>query len=1603
MLILSSTSVFASNFLNYSGRLVNPNGSPVTGPVDLTLDLAYTNDTNTILCTKSIAAVPLVNGIFHLKLDFTCGSDPLNEVLLNAPVGETIAIRVTDTTPTPDKVYAFQAVYSVPYTKVAETTKKIGIKGTSVGQVLKWDGTEWVPGAAAASSGGTVTDITAGTGLSGGTITTSGTIAIANGGVTTTEIANGTIADVDISATAAITRAKLAGGTPNYVIVNNGAGQISEVQTLSLSQGGTGAVDALNARINLGLGSAALAGIGNAAGNVMQASDVPSCLPSQKLQMGVGPAYPWTCVSDVDTADTTKLPLAGGTMAGDINMDANKITDLAGPTDDGDAANKKYVDDTIAGSSYWTKTGNDLDYNAGKVGIGDSIRFKDSGTNYVELRAPSTVASSIAFTLPGIYGTSGQVLTTNGSGTLSWSTVATTSTTVGGDLTGTISAAEIAAGAIVDADINAGANIAQSKIAGLTTALSNKEPTITAPNNTTTYFRGDKTFQTLDTSVVPENGNLYFTDTRVRAATLTGFTTATTDVVAGDSVLTALGKLQGQIDASDTTLSNAVLKTGSTMTGPLILDADPTNVLGAATKQYVDNLIGSNGQWSENGTSIFYSAGKVGIGTNTPNANLEISNPGVSGSLDYNLIVKKTAVADANSSAVGILLSTEGAGSNGKVGVVHERTSSYGIGKLHFLLNSTTDYSNPTLANAKMTIQPDGNVGIGTSNPTTKLQVVGYDNTNPNVSLANTSALDVWNLDGGFNSTAQINFRADGHAGIPGIGAVIGYVNKSSTAAVGSLGDLVFGVKNDAADTSVIHALTIKRGGNVGIATSSPTSKLHVKDGGIQVQDAPVVGSTRPSFVDVQNGFETIKLHSKAGSAAGYVTAPTDDLYLGSGTIDQALTVKLDGKVGVGTVSPGVNFHVAGANGFPATSGTAQTGSFRVGTTVSQRVLDFGINGATSTAWMQATTMNSLGDKNNLAINPNGGFVGVGTKSPAQALQVKGAIAYETDNSSNYVSLRAPNSLAASYALTLPSAVGSAGQVLTTDAAGVLSWSTVATTSDLSTKEPTITAAGNTTTYWRGDKTWATLNTTIVPEGTNMYHTSARVMTSVLGGYTVGTAIPLATTDTVSEAFGKLEASLTAISTGAQWSKNGSSYYYNGGNVGIGTSTPGNKLDIVGGGIYIPSADGIMFHDHGTGNGADGDEGIYGSNAQVRIKANGGDVASFNAGGSVGIGTNSPLYKLDVAGNIRSTSQIFANGGTQSSPGFSFYSPEVASDTGMFNPSDGVLAFSTDGNERLRIYGANVGIGTTTPTSKLQVMTSANSAWAGHFQNDGTSGAHGLYVNLGASSDGTPFRVDKNGTSLLTLANNGNLGVGTNSPAAKLNIKAGTEGQSGPVTAMMIDGPNTPADPNSAQDIHWRFASAGSAIVRGYRGSTWDSYLQFMTNRLDGVNNSQLNVRMHINHDGKVGIGTTAPSELLDVNGNIIATAYLYTSDKRLKKNIETIQDPLKKVLALRGVNYEWKKDNNKSIGFIAQEVELIFPEAVKTSKTNGMKSVEYGNLVAPLLEAFKTSHTNHEARIKTVEAENKKLKNENEDLKKRLDRLEQLVMRNIASEKKRP
>lgn len=174
----------------------------------------------------------------------------------------------------------------------------------------------------------------------------------------------------------------------------------------------------------------------------------------------------------------------------------------------------------------------------------------------------------------------------------------------------------------------------------------------------------------------------------------------------------------------------------------------------------------------------------------------------------------------------------------------------------------------------------------------------------------------------------------------------------------------------------------------------------------------------------------------------------------------------------------------------------------------------------------------------------------------------------------------------------------------------------------------------------------------------------------------------------------------------------------------------------------------------------------------------------------------------------------------------------------------------------------------------------------------------------------------------------------------------------------------------------------------------------------DGTATGGTNVvkRMAIDNAGNVDI----ISGDLEFAGTAICSAAgcTSTSDARLKKDVEPLKDSLKKVLALSGVSYDWidieKYGDKHQIGFIAQELELLFPEVVYTDKDSGLKTVSYGQLVAPVIEAIKEHNQmieNNQAmyqtmqgRLEKVEREIASLKEENAELKARVEKLESLV-----------
>lgn len=87
--------------------------------------------------------------------------------------------------------------------------------------------------------------------------------------------------------------------------------------------------------------------------------------------------------------------------------------------------------------------------------------------------------------------------------------------------------------------------------------------------------------------------------------------------------------------------------------------------------------------------------------------------------------------------------------------------------------------------------------------------------------------------------------------------------------------------------------------------------------------------------------------------------------------------------------------------------------------------------------------------------------------------------------------------------------------------------------------------------------------------------------------------------------------------------------------------------------------------------------------------------------------------------------------------------------------------------------------------------------------------------------------------------------------------------------------------------------------------------------------------------------------------GLLTSTDYNSSSDKRLKKEIKTVDNALDKVIKLRGVAFTWKESDQKAIGLIAQEVQKVLPDVVNADET-GYLGVRYTNIIGVLVEAIK-------------------------------------------------
>jgi hypothetical protein len=375
----------------------------------------------------------------------------------------------------------------------------------------------------------------------------------------------------------------------------------------------------------------------------------------------------------------------------------------------------------------------------------------------------------------------------------------------------------------------------------------------------------------------------------------------------------------------------------------------------------------------------------------------------------------------------------------------------------------------------------------------------------------------------------------------------------------------------------------------------------------------------------------------------------------------------------------------------------------------------------------------------------------------------------------------------------------------------------------------------------------------------------------------------------------------------------------------------------------------------------------------------------YTSAGRLGNGTSTPSSKLHVefldAATTRGTSNSFIlsnNNGTAGNISGIAFPQIIVGGTSLFGAgiyahhvdrTSGArvtdLAFhtlNTTQAERMRITGAgNVGIGTSNPLTLLHVWggnVAAGSHGMVRFQTNDTSG-----INVGPS---LAFRGYSNGT---TTENTFGEIAGRKEAA-----DAGTRGylqfstNSGSVTEAMRITSNgyvyIGGIPVYATAWYLtKSLSAVSGYARGGHLSTTLTATQnndeltalrieptFVNGSYTGIQNNGLIVT-----SGNVGIGTATPAVKLDVVGDIYYTGVIAdVSDRRKKENIQSLgEEQLKKIHALRPVSFIMKGDGQTELGFIAQDVEAIYPELVRTT-SDGTKTMNYIGLTGPMVAAIK-------------------------------------------------
>jgi hypothetical protein len=249
-----------------------------------------------------------------------------------------------------------------------------------------------------------------------------------------------------------------------------------------------------------------------------------------------------------------------------------------------------------------------------------------------------------------------------------------------------------------------------------------------------------------------------------------------------------------------------------------------------------------------------------------------------------------------------------------------------------------------------------------------------------------------------------------------------------------------------------------------------------------------------------------------------------------------------------------------------------------------------------------------------------------------------------------------------------------------------------------------------------------------------------------------------------------------------------------------------------------------------------------------------------------------------------------------------------------------------------------------------------------------------FFVRDVTSGSRLPFRIRPGApTSSIDIAANGNVGIGTASPATTLDVSGntvllGSDSGAATRTTGVTKLTRVAVPPFTSGNLNFGAVAAATDSVNntttvggGASGFSAATVVLFYT--AANTNTDTGTERMRITSAGRVGIGTTVPDQLLSVNGDaskVGGGSWQTFSDERLKNISGPFKSGLNAVMRLQPLRYEYRPNNpvgitpnGEHIGLGAQAVQKVVPEAV-TANANGYLMVNNDPIIFAMLNAIK-------------------------------------------------